>query len=103
MPSVHAAIEYLKEIEAKGEGGESCYLHVWKYHNREKKEAKEKTKCCFDTDSHDIYVRMNDNVHRIIDRCGNKAVAWGLIVDVLDALTNPKIDRIMAIQEGPDA
>lgn len=102
MPSISAIKERCEFLIGQGRGNESAHLVVWDEELKARKETKEKTRVQFETDSHDLYVAFNEEIHRVIKRAQNKAVGLDILLDWIKQLTNPVIDRFLAAREKPD-
>lgn len=104
MPSVTAAIEYLKQLERKGRG--SAPVHIVDIEQeaeaRKKNDGpKPKTRFQIELDDEELYREWNASKDRIIRRCGNnKAIALTLMQRAWDeALSDGQIDKILAAEE----
>lgn len=102
MPRLDTIGEQIAQYKAQGKGHLSGHLVVWDEEIKARKEKKDKTRLQKELDSHDLYVGYNVEFDRIIEHVGNKAIAYGMILDWLRELKNPVLDRMMAAQEGPD-
>jgi hypothetical protein len=102
MPSIAAIKERCEYLIQQGRGNESAHLVVWDEELKARKETKEKTRVQFETDSHDLYVAFNEEIHRVIKRAGVKAVGLQILLDWLCELKDPVIDRFMAAREKPN-
>lgn len=101
MPSVTTAIEYLKSLEAKGRGNETCHVVLWPEEHKKRRECKEQTRFQIETDSHEAYVALNDAKDFIVKHCRNKAVAITMMIWALRQLDGPTLDKLMAVGERP--
>lgn len=102
MPSISAIRERCDYLIGQGRGNESAHLVVWDEELRARRETKEKTRVQFETDSHDLYVAFNEEIHRVIKRTGNKAIALDILLDWLRGLTDANVDKLCAMREKPD-
>ncbi len=106
MPSVTAAIEYLKHLQSKGRGNAPVHIVDIEEEAKARKEntgPKPKTRFQIELDDAELYCQWNAEKDRIIRRCGNnKAIALDFMWRAWnESLTDAEIDRLLAQQEGP--
>jgi len=102
MPSKRAAIDWLKFECDNGRGDEPCHVIDIKKEQKARINndgPQPKTKFAIETDSPDVYSRMNREKDRVIKRVGNKAVAVDLLARAWETLTDQVLDRILASEE----
>lgn len=104
MPSVTAAIEYLKQLERKGRG--MAPVHIVDIEEEAKERIKNsgpkpKTRFQLELDDPELYCQWNASKDRIFHRVKNKPMALDLMWRAWDeALSNAEIDKILAAEEG---
>lgn len=89
------------DYRAQGKGQLEGHLVIWKDEIKKRKEKTDITRFQRELDSHDLYTGFNEEFDRIIGHVGNKAIAYGMVLDWLRQLTDPVLDKLMASQEGP--
>lgn len=105
MPSVSAAIEYLKTLEGKGRGGEKCHIVLIEEEEKARAENKgpvPRTRFQIELDDPELYSRWHIEKDRILRRAGVKAVGLDLMYRAWTMLTDALIDKLLAEQEGPE-
>jgi hypothetical protein len=104
MPSVTAAIEYLKQLERKGRGNAPVHIVDIEAEAEERKKntgPKPKTRVQFETDDPELYSAFAIERERIVKRAKNVQVALTLMLEAWHEMTNAEIDRRMA-EDGPE-
>lgn len=102
MPSIHTAIQQLKDLEDQGQGHEQCHIVIWKREAKERKEDKAKTKFVLQCDNHETFCAFHDERERIFGKCGGqKSIALFIMLEGWKRMTDAIIDKFLAIEEGP--
>lgn len=106
MPSVKEEYERLKWLMNSGKENDRCTPVVLvKQAAKERianKGPKPKTKFIFETNSPEAYSEFNREKDRVLETCGNKAVAVTLLIRAWEELTPEKIAAQMAEGEGQE-
>jgi hypothetical protein len=106
MPSVTAAIEYLKHLESKGRG--NAPVHIVDIEEEAKERSKNagpkpKTRFQVELDDPSLYCQFNFEKDRIFARVKNKPIALDFMYRAWrDALSDKELDRMLAEQEAPE-
>ncbi|HVI10512.1 MAG TPA: hypothetical protein VND65_19645 [Candidatus Binatia bacterium] len=107
MPSIHAAIEYLKALETKGRGQETVHVVMVEQEQRERIKnpgPRKKTKFVLQTDDPMTFSQFHAERERIFKRCGmQKSIALFIMLEGWRRMTDVIIDKFIALEEGaPD-
>jgi len=95
MPDVNAALEHCKFLISKGRGNEAAVLYLPRIEAQKRKANREKRKrIIWDVDEAS-YSRFNAERDRWIGVCVNKTVAVSLMCDVLAAVSEETMRRLL--------
>ena len=95
MPTVADVLEHAKFLISKGRGGEAAVLYLPKIEAQKRKANREKRKrIVWDVDEV-TYSRFNAERDRWIAVCVNKTVAVSLMCDVLAAVSEETMRRLL--------
>jgi hypothetical protein len=104
LPSVSAAIEYLKDLERKGRGNDSVHIVDIKAEAKERAKNdgdKPKTRFQVELDDPDLYRDFNEAKDRVITHCHNKTIALSLLLRAWQQLDVKTLDKWLAEGETP--
>src|SRR6266480_2264181 len=97
MPTVLDALAHCQFLISKGRGTEPAVLYLPKIEAQKRKENREKRKrIIWDVDE-ETYKRFNAERDRWIDICVNKTVAVSLMCDVLAAVKEDTVRRLLEV------
>ena len=104
MPSVDAALDYLKDLQRKGRGAEKIHIVLVEEEQKERiKNQKRKMNFVLCTKDPDLCARLEGHKDRIFRKVKNVSIMLSLMERAwAEALSDQELDRICAAMDAPD-